>query len=69
MELHARIDAARRRCPETDPLTAEAMALREYRAGLAAGTISPAGVSPEWVTTVGGEDVEIPAEDVALEHV
>lgn len=29
LELHQRIDEARRRRPETDPLTAEAMALRE----------------------------------------
>ncbi|WP_199085879.1 hypothetical protein [Bosea sp. ASV33] len=37
LELHARIDEACRRRPETDPLTAEAMAFREQLQGVRAG--------------------------------
>ena len=67
LELNARIDAATRKRPSSDPLLQEAMALKEHLAAIQRG-------DPEWVGTSThtfeideGERVEIPAADLAAD--
>ncbi len=63
--LHARIDAARRKRPETDPLTAEAMALRS---ALEEAERGPAGrVVYTFQDDVDGSRVEVTEAEAAAE--
>lgn len=65
LELHARIAAARRKRPETDPLTAEAMALRDALEGAQRG---PAGrVAYVFQDDADGSRVEVTEAEAAAE--
>ena len=64
LELHARIDAARRRTPESDPVTAEALEMRRSLIDVRAGRLDGWAVAPQW-HEINGEDIEITPREIA----
>lgn len=68
LELHKEIAARTRRCPETDPLTAEAVALKVERDRIRRGDFNDWAGAPEIVETTTGEAVEVAPEAVAEGH-
>lgn len=67
LELHARIDAARRGRPETDPVTAEALALREQMEAVRAGELDGWRFGDRFVEAPDGERIEVPLADMAAD--
>lgn len=67
LELHARMDAARRASPATDPRTAEALAYRELGEALRRGDATGWAVVPGEALTTAGELVQQTVADAAEE--
>lgn len=67
MELHGRIDEARRGKPNLDSILTEALELRQFGADLKTGKVAPSGVMPSSFIDNDGEVVEVSAREGALD--